>query len=144
MGLVEDALTHFENDGYNCSQSILSTYGVQFGLDQDLALKMASGFGGGMGRLGNTCGAVTGSIMVLGLKYRNRNANDIESKEKTYELVKTFIEEFITKNGSIICRELIGSDLITIEGREKAKTNLCPNFVRSAGEILEKFLENVK
>ncbi|MFW9938174.1 MAG: C-GCAxxG-C-C family protein [Candidatus Thorarchaeota archaeon] len=144
MERVEEALVHFEKDGRNCSQSILTTYGSQFGLNEDLALRISGGFGGGIGRLGNVCGAVTGSVMVLSLKFRNLDPNDTENKEKTYEIVQSFIEKFIEINGSIMCRELIDSDLSTVEGREKAKTNLCPKFVRTAAEILEYYLKNVK
>ena len=77
MTNVEDALSLFKN-GFRCSQAILSTYGLQFGLDQELALKLASPFGGGMGSLGNTCGAVTGAILVIGLKYGNSKVGEIK------------------------------------------------------------------
>jgi len=68
MSRVEEAVSCFA-DGFSCSQSIVSTYGTEFGVDREKALKISTGFGGGMGRLGGTCGAVTGAIMVIGLKY---------------------------------------------------------------------------
>ena len=83
MSRIENAISAFRGD-FNCSQSILSTYCTQYGLDRDIALKLATGFGGGMGRLGRTCGAVSGAFMVIGLKYGMGLNNDTEAKEKTW------------------------------------------------------------
>lgn len=144
MTNVEDALSLFKN-GFRCSQAILSTYGLQFGLDQELALKLASPFGGGMGSLGNTCGAVTGAIMVIGLKYGNSKVGEIKKKEKANQITKDFVEKFKSRNGSVMCRELLDCDISTPEGRNKAIEEklfieICPNLVRDSAEILEELL----
>ncbi|MHA2282126.1 MAG: C-GCAxxG-C-C family protein, partial [Promethearchaeota archaeon] len=102
MSRIEKAISYFA-DGFSCSQSILSAFGTDFGLNTELALKIATGFGGGMGRLGGTCGAVTGAIMVIGLKYGRYKIEDMESKEKTYKLVREYMDNFIKVNGSTVC-----------------------------------------
>ena len=144
MSRIEEAVSCFV-DGFSCSQAILSTYGTEFRLDRKLALKMAAGFGGGMGRLGRTCGAVTGAIMVIGLKYGGTKLKDMESKEKTYRLVREYIDSFIRVNGSTTCNKLLDCDINTPEGIRHAYDNnlfktVCPNFVKSSAEILEKLL----
>ena len=113
MNQVEKAVSCFM-EGFTCGQAILSTYGTQFGLDRDLALKLATGLGGGLGCLGKTCGAVNGALMVLGLKFGRSKLEDIEAKEKTYEVVQDFIKRFEMINGSIVCRDLLGSDISSI------------------------------
>jgi len=144
MSRVEEAVSCFA-DGFSCSQAIISTYGTEFGLDREKALKIATGFGGGMGRLGGTCGAVTGAIMVIGLKYGRTKIEDMESKEKTYELVREYVDDFKRINGSTTCNKLLDCDINTLEGIRHAKDNnlfktLCPEYVRSSAEILEKLL----
>ena len=125
----------------NCAQAIISVYGEYLGADHDTCLKIASVFGGGINRTGNMCGAVTGALMVIGLKY-----GDIETKDpsKSYEAANEFIKKFTDINGTTICRELINHDLITSEDLDKAyKTgvfNNCPKFVKDAAEILEQML----
>ncbi|TFG09697.1 MAG: C_GCAxxG_C_C family protein [Promethearchaeota archaeon] len=144
MNNVTKAVTIFMK-GFRCSQAILSTYGAQFGLQPELALKLASPFGSGMGSLGNTCGAVTGAIMVLGLKYGNTKLNEIKKKEKAYEVVREFVKRFTSRNGTILCRELLNCDLSTPEGRNMAIEknffiDLCPKFVQDSAEIHEEIL----
>ncbi len=144
MSRIEQAVSNFK-DGFNCSQSILSTFSVEFGLNRDIALKLATGFGGGMGLLGKTCGAVTGALMVIGLKYGTASIEDKAAVEKTYGLVQKFIKEFTDINGSSSCHDLLDCDISTPEGINSAMeknlfTTLCPNFVRTSAEILEKIL----
>ncbi len=122
---------------------MLSTYGTGSGLDRETALKVAGAFGGGMARMGETCGAVTGAFMVIGLKHGKTKADDDEARERTYELANAFATRFKQRNKSIVCRDLLGYDLSTGEGRDAvAEKNLfltlCPRFVQDAGEILEK------
>ena len=102
-----------------------------------------------MARRGDMCGALTGSFMVIGLKHGKTRSGDDDAREKTYELVNRFIEKFRARNKSILCRELLGYDLNTEEGREAvAEQNLfltlCPKFVKDAGEILEEVLQDAK
>jgi C_GCAxxG_C_C family probable redox protein len=95
--------------------------------------------------MGETCGAVTGAFLVIGLRYGKTEADDDEAREKTYRLVNEFTARFKALNKSILCRELLGHDLGTPEGREAAAEKqlfitLCPRFVQHAAEILEHIL----
>lgn len=144
MSRVELAAGGF-GKGFNCCQSVLSAYGPQFGLDRDLALKLASGFGGGIGHLGETCGAVTGALMVIGLKHGGTLAEDEDSQEETFSLINQFLERFKARHGSIRCRELLGYDISTPEGLQSAMDKelfekRCPDYVRASAEILEQLL----
>jgi C_GCAxxG_C_C family probable redox protein len=138
----EKAVSCFEN--FNCAQSVLATCGPEMGLDRESALRVAGGFGGGMGRLGEVCGAVTGAFMVIGLKHGKGHPEDDENetKEKAYALVCEFANRFRACYGSILCRELLGCDIGTPEGRAQARekglfSDFCPKLVQSAVEILE-------
>ena len=130
--------------GFNCSQAVLGSYCEQFGLECGKAFKVATGFGGGM-RMGGTCGAVSGALMVLGLKYGNTTAEDKEAKAKTYTKVEEYTNRFKARNGSVTCRELLSCDLSTPEGMKEAKdkglfSSICPRIVQDAVEILEEML----
>jgi C_GCAxxG_C_C family probable redox protein len=138
----EKAVSCFEN--FNCAQSVIATCGPEMGLDRESALRVAGGFGGGMGRLGEVCGAVTGAFMVIGLKHGKSRLEDDnnETREKAYALVYEFADRFRACNGSILCRELLGCDISTPEGRAQARekglfNDLCPKLVGDAVEILE-------
>jgi len=144
MNRVEQAVSCYK-DGFSCAPAVLSAYASEFGLDTETALKIATGFGAGMGRMSETCGAVTGAFMVIGLKYGKSKVDDNQAREKTYELVREFADRFKARNGSIVCKELLGCDLSTPEGMKLAKetgvtASLCPKFVQSAVEILEEML----
>ena len=144
MSSVELAVACF-SEGFCCSQAVLSTFGPQFGLDRDAALRVSAAFAGGMGRLGDTCGAVTGAFMVIGLKYGTIDPADAQAKEMTYRLVREFVDKFKARNGSVVCRELLGYDISTPEGLEAARdkkrfATLCPKYVRDASEIVELLL----
>jgi C_GCAxxG_C_C family probable redox protein len=142
MSKALEALDLF-NNGFSCSQAVVATYCEQYGLDREMALKISSGFGGGMGRLGETCGAVSGALMLIGLKYGKVFKEDNFSKEKTYELVQEFSKRFIARNKCIRCKELLGVDLITGDKSivaERVKT-ICPKMVQDASEIIEELLE---
>lgn len=144
MSRIENAVSCFK-DGIHCAQAVLSAYGPELGLDQETALRVAAGFGGGTARTGETCGAVNGAIMVIGLKYGHFKPEDELAKEKTYNMTREFIHSFKSINGSIICKELLGCDINTPGGYQKAKdkqlfTTVCPQYVRSAAEIIEDML----
>lgn len=131
--------------GFNCSQAVLSTYGPELGLNRETALRVAGAFGGGMGHLGGTCGAVTGAFMAIGLKYGKTRDGENEKRDKGYALVRQFTEEFEACNGSIVCRELLGRDISTEEGLAQAReagvfSTICPKLVQDAVEILEQLL----
>jgi C_GCAxxG_C_C family probable redox protein len=144
LSKAEKAKKQFEK-GFSCAPAVLSTYSEQFGLEEALALKVACGFGGGIGRTGRTCGAVTGAIMVIGLKHGQADVADEESRQKTHKLVKQFIDKFTALHGSIECRELIGYDLSDsaeskLAGKNKVFENKCPSFVYDSACILEDVL----
>jgi C_GCAxxG_C_C family probable redox protein len=144
MDEVEHAVSCFE-DGFSCSQAVLSAYAGRFGLDREMALKVSGAFGGGMGHLGETCGAVTGAFMLIGLKYGKTRVGDEQRRDKAHSLVREFAREFKSRNGSIMCRELLGCDISTSEGMKLAEENelfitRCPRFVRDAAEIIEQIL----
>ena len=139
---AERAVATF-NQNYNCSQAVFSAFASQFGLDMDTALKLASPFGGGMARRGEICGAVSGALMALGLA---RGADKPSGKEKIYQLSKEFTLIFEGKHGTLLCRELLGCDISTQDGWQKAKeagkfTSTCPLLVQDAAEIVQKILE---
>ena len=141
-----DLATTWFDQGFSCAQSIVTAFGVQFGLDTQQALRVAGAFGGGMARMGETCGAVTGALMVIGLLYGKTRPEDEAAKEKTYRVVHQFVDRFKAQNGSILCRELLGCDLSTPEGSQKAREShlfkaLCPVYVRNSAEILRKLIE---
>lgn len=144
MSQAEAAVDRFRS-GLSCSQAVLSTYGEALGIDQETAKRLAAGFGGGIGRLGATCGAVTGAVMVLGLKFGSADGGDRQAKEKTYEQVREFSRRFQERHAHLDCRDLLGCDISTAEGHREAAdrkliATLCPEFVRSAACILEELL----
>jgi C_GCAxxG_C_C family probable redox protein len=144
MDKVEFAVSSFK-EGFNCSQSVFSTYSKLFDINHEVALRIAQGFGGGFARMGQTCGAVTGAFMVIGLKYGKVKAEDEEAKERTYEIVREFVKRFKSLNGSIVCKDLLGYDLDKPEELEEVEEKQicetrCPKFVQDSVEILEKLL----
>jgi len=144
MSRTDDAVSTFRT-GYNCSSSILSAFGGDFGLSREQCLRIGCAFGGGIARQGGICGAVSGALMVLGLKHGQVNLQDADAKKKTYALAKKLMDAFAARNGSVNCRDLLGCDISTDEGLKKAMamnfhTEICPRFVKDAAEILEGLL----
>ncbi len=144
MENAEKAVNYFAQR-YNCSQSVLLAFAEELGLEKESALKISSGFGGGIARMQVSCGAVTGGVMVLGLRQGNTRPEDTETKEKNYELIRLFAERFRKELGSLNCRELLGFDLNTEEGRQSIKDNnltekVCRQCVRCAAQLLEEML----
>ena len=144
MSGKDKAISSFRGN-FNCAQSILSSYSDKYGLDKDTALKLATGFGGGMGRMQNTCGAVSGAFMVIGLRYGRGENDDTESRDKTYQLIREFSHRFQKIHGSIICKELLGCDINTDEGRAYYERNdffekKCFHYVKDSAKILEDIL----
>jgi len=140
-----DTATKIFASGITCSASVFSVFAKELGLDEKTARKIACGFGAGISKTGNICGAVSGAIMVIGLKYGKTDANDEAATEKTRALVRQFIQEFSQKNGSVRCTELLGYDLSDPDAYAKARDNSifttkCPALVRDAADILEKIL----
>ena len=141
---VKKTLSCFK-EGFNCTQAMLSTYGPQFGLDRENAVKIARAFGSGMG-MGETCGAVTGALMVIGLKHAGLKGRSLFSKDRTEDIAREFVVRFKARNGTTLCRELLGCDVSSFGGLKTAKKEKhfkkrCPKFVQDAAEILEEILE---
>lgn len=133
-------------EGFSCSQSVFSAFAEAEGIELETALKLASSFGAGMARMGDTCGALTGGMMVLGLKFGRIVADDSEAKEKNYRLVHEFVEEFNKRFEKAACRDLLGFDPGTPEASQRFKDEpelekRCAGFVRKASEILEDIIE---
>ncbi len=144
MNKSEKAVNIF-NEGFNCSQAVLSAYSEQYSLDEMTAKKLAGAFGGGIARNSQICGAVSGALMVIGLRDWNNDLTPGEAKTNVYNKSNKFIQEFKALHKSINCTELLGCDLGTEEGRKKANDkntskNICEKLVRDSAEILEKLL----
>jgi len=144
MSRIEEAISSLK-ENFNCAQSIFGPYATHYGLDRDKALKISSGFGGGMTLSGGTCGAVTGAFMVIGLKNGMGSSKDKEAKKKTYQVIKEFSNLFQEKIGSVACTNILGCDLSTPEGVDYFKQNeslvkKCFQCVKTAAEILEEIL----
>ena len=127
--------------GYNCSQSVLSVFSKEFGIDKNTALKLAAGFGGGM-KKGEVCGAVTGALMVIGLKYGTSENTNEEAKQNASEKLLTFQKKFVNRNGSLLCKTLLGynlsveEELKIIEEKGLFKS-ICPNLVKHSVAVIE-------
>jgi C_GCAxxG_C_C family probable redox protein len=138
------ALASF-SQGITCSSAVFSAFAEDLGFDDKTAKKIACGFGAGISRTGNICGAVSGAIMVIGLKYGKAEQGDDAATDKTRGLTREFIKEFTQKNGSVNCTELLGYNLSNQDEyesarREKLFKTKCPECVRDAAVILEKIL----
>lgn len=129
--------------GYNCSQSVVAAFSEELGLDTETALKLSSSFGGGMGRLREVCGAVSGMFMVAGLKYGYTDPKDKEAKAAHYQLIQELAARFREENRSIVCRELLGlkegpdSPIPAPRTQEYYKKRPCVELVGCAAGILE-------
>ena len=137
---TEAAFAHFDS-GFNCAQSVLAVFCEKYGVDKDIAFKACSGLGAGF-RLGEVCGAVSGAVLVIGLKYGQNTPGDKISKDNCNAKVIEFMEKFKNKNGSIVCREILGFDLSIKEEYEEAQSqNLfktrCVDMVKNSVTLLE-------
>lgn len=146
MSKTEEAVSCFLKNGFNCSQSVFSTYSDQLGLDRETALKISCPYGGGMARMACTCGAVTGAYMLIGLKHGKYLEEDNEAKELTYRLVHEYNEKFKELHGSTLCRDLLDCDISTTEGSAYAGKNnlyntLCTKYVHDSAKIIEEMLD---
>jgi C_GCAxxG_C_C family probable redox protein len=143
MSKSEMAVQLFK-DGSNCSQAILTIFGQRYGMDPEFAHTIGRSLGGGLGRSGNTCGAITGAIAILGLAQGNPE-DEAEARNKIARTVQEFLHCFEERHGSLLCRELLNADMSTEAGQRKIKENqlvsrLCPAFVKDAAEILSELL----
>jgi len=142
MSKAKTALEFFEP--YNCAQSVFAAHATDYGLGKDKALSISVGFGGGMGRLQETCGAVTGALMILGLKSDFKEADSRPKINEVYAKVLSFIDDFTKAKGSIKCRDILGGcDLRSEEGQKYFKEHKlkdkCRECVTLCCELLEKY-----
>jgi C_GCAxxG_C_C family probable redox protein len=133
--------------GLNCSQSVVMAYAEEMNFDRNLALSISCGFGGGMGRLQETCGAATGAFMVMGIHYCRMYSDNKERKETTYAAIQKFSKEFTVLHGTMNCMELINVDLKTEDGHRILKEsnlseNVCEKCILDSIKITENILNS--
>ena len=135
-------------EGYNCSQSVAMAFAEELNIPSDVVAMSVSGFGGGMGRMREVCGTVTGMFMVIGLAMGNDNSKDNTTKKNVYKSVQELAAKFKEDNGSIICRELLGIQKANKESyvpsertNEYYKKRPCPELCKYAADILEEYLK---
>lgn len=143
---IEKAVELFK-EGYNCSQSVVAAFADMYGFTNEQALKMSASFGGGIGRMRQTCGAACGLFMLAGLETGCTEGKDREGKENNYKVVQALAEEFRKRNGSLICAELLGLSKTaptpaTPEARtaEYYKKRPCVKMVEEAARIWCEYL----
>lgn len=144
MTKSEQAVELFKS-GYSCAQAVLLAFAEELDLNKETAAKMASSFGGGMGRLREVCGAFSGLLMAAGLKFGPSDPKDTRAKAAHYALVQKLAAQFREKNGSIICRELLGvagPQTPTPEARSEQyyKKRPCAGMIACAAELMEQLL----
>jgi C_GCAxxG_C_C family probable redox protein len=144
VGKKEDAQALF-NSGFNCSQSVAAAYAEDLGLTREDALRVSAGFGGGLARTGETCGAVTGGLMALGMKYGMTEA-DALAKERMYVIAQDFLNRVSARRGSLRCKDLLAADITTAEGRASMRernthATVCTPLIAEVTEILDEMLK---
>lgn len=146
MGVYSEKAANNFREGYNCAQSVLLAFANKVGLKENEALKLASSFGGGMGRLREVCGAVSAMFMIAGILKGYTEPNNDIVKANHYKLIQDLAAEFKLKHGTIICRELLGLDGTEFSPIPSARTDEyykerpCEEFIRCAAEIVEEDL----
>jgi C_GCAxxG_C_C family probable redox protein len=145
MNNLETNAINLLRSGFNCAQAVLVSYNEKLNFDQKLALSIACGFGGGMGRLQETCGVVTGAFMVLGIYNSAKYTDNKDRKAKTYKMVRDFNENFLALHHSTKCKSLLNCDLNTPEGQQYMKEHnlhetVCEKCVSSSIKILEELM----
>lgn len=152
-------MTHAEKarelfmEGYNCSQAVVGAFAEELGMEKATAMKLASSFGAGMGRLREVCGTVTGMFLVAGLKYGYSDPKAKEEKASHYKRIQELAAKFREENGTIICRELlekrmkkpVSTDPVPEERTEQYyKQRPCVAVVMQAAEIMEQYINDNK
>lgn len=142
MGKHQDKAVDLFYEGYNCSQSTVAPFHLEMKCEFDTAIKIASSFGGGMGKMGEVCGALTGAFMAIGAIKGYDNPTDKQIKEDHYLLIQRIAKKFKDENGSILCRELLD----IIEENPKPTTRhphkRCEYFVKYAASLIENELKS--
>ena len=136
----------FFMEGYNCTQSVALAFCDEIGIEKEKLLRMVSSFGGGMGRLREVCGAVSGMFLVAGALYGYDDPQDMQAKKEHYARIQELAAQFREKTGSIVCRELLG-----LEGKDKSpvpsartseyyKKRPCPELIEIAADLMEAYI----
>ena len=133
--------SEYMRKGFNCTQSIIKAYASEVGMKEEDAVRMASSLGGGVGRNGHICGAVSGAALIIGMKFGTTDPANFRAKEEAYNKTNELLEKFSAENKSVLCKELIPYDIKNTEDLKKAReagvfTKQCPLYVSSAGRIL--------
>lgn len=142
----QKAMKYFK-EGYNCAQAVFLCYAEELGMEKSIALKLSSSFGGGMGRMREVCGAVTGMFMAAGLLYGYDSPTDRQAKAGHYKRIQELASYFKEETGSIICKELLGltGDQFSHVPEERTKTYYkkrpCVQNVGIAATILENYIQ---
>jgi C_GCAxxG_C_C family probable redox protein len=141
-----EALELFHN-GFNCAQAVLSAYAPTNASDWEQAMKLAAGFGGGMGRMQKTCGAATGAFMSIGIINSLKYLETAAIKEACNTMIQKFCNKFTHQLGSMECRDLLNCDLNTEAGKQhyeenQLKNNVCEKCIVLAIDLLEELTSN--
>lgn len=135
--------------GYNCSQAVFGAFCEDYGIDRDLGLRISSGFGGGVSRRREVCGAVSGAVMVLSLEHGYSQADNADEKKHLYEQVRGVLKSFEDETGSIVCRELLGLSERVSEPTPEARTpeyykkRPCAELVYLCAKFVEEHLSSL-
>ena len=148
MNNKRDKAIGYFSSKMHCSQSVLAAFSEECGISEEQAFRLGSCFGSGM-RKGEVCGACTGALMVLGLLYGETHLGNMEERELSNHINDLMMGRFKEANGSYICNDLLGYDISTPEGRQRARneglfTEFCPKMVASAVDILEEIIEEME
>ena len=143
-----DKAIEYFSQKMHCSQAVLATFHEECGVSEEQAFKLGSCFGSGM-RKGEVCGACTGALMVLGLLYGQSHIGDQGERQRSNRINDLMIERFEKANGSYICNDLLGYDVSTPEGAQRARedglfVDFCPKMVASAVDILEDIIKEME
>ncbi|MBQ9887525.1 MAG: C_GCAxxG_C_C family protein [Lachnospiraceae bacterium] len=135
------------SSGYNCCQSVFAAFADKYGIDEQTALKLSCSFGGGMGRMREVCGAVSGMALVCGMETGNTDGANQTQKKENYEKMRELADRFKEENGSIICRQLLGLEKMEesaeplLRTAEYYKKRPCKELVMCAAQILAEEFE---
>ncbi|BAX80109.1 C-GCAxxG-C-C family protein [Labilibaculum antarcticum] len=146
MKEIEEKAVHSFYNGMNCAQSVVTAYADYLKFDPDMALAVSNGFGGGMGKMQKTCGAVTGSFMVLGIYNSKKHPGNIDARNATNEMIQKFTANFTALYDSLDCKALLNCDFTTQEGEKEfldldLKKNICSKCITDSIKLIEVLTE---
>ena len=137
-------------EGYNCSQAVFCAFGDLTGIEKDAGARLSAAFGGGMGRLREVCGTMSGALLVLGILYGYDEPGNIEAKKEHYALVQKFARRFEERFGALRCKEILKNIQVTPGGEPEPRTpefynrRPCPGIVAGAAELLDEIIKEIE